>query len=653
MSDARFIDTGVNYNISREYITPSLSRQYSTVRSFDSGTRKCYLLKSLVPGWKYLIRATFLYGNYDGLNKSVMFDLHNGVNFWKSINISDPVVPVIAEVIMVATANYVNVCLVNTDGGTPFISSLDLRPLQNSLYPLANSTQSLSVVKHLNAGNRYYHNQKAFLDFITYSKLTEDKEMGKYLDMTCETGEYGSREEINLTAVTPVNYSVLEFYWDLSPFDKSFSYWFALHFSEIQLLAQNQSRSFNVTVNDVMVFEKPYSPPYLLIDALYVSIMNAIKGKYQIKRNWAGDPCAPKTYIWDGLTCNYVLSTSPRITALNLASSGLIGDFTTLFSELKALQSLNLSHNDLRGPIPDVLSQLASLIVLDLTGNQLNGTIPDGLLKRSQAGSLTLRFVQCDQKKHKGSTRVIIFLVPVIVIVILVGIVLLLCQLRKRQDLSQAGSKVDLIGLKNRHFTYTELVSITNGFERILGIGGFGITREFLAEAKILARIHHKFLVSIIGYCKDGNCVALVYEYMSEGTLDEHIQGNLTPFTWRQRIRIATESAQGLEYLHKGCNPPLIHRDVKMNNILLNANLEAKIADFGLSKALPSDTQSHITTLVAGTHGYLDPEYHMTSQLTEKSDVYSFGVVLLELITGQKAIIRAPNHGSENTHIVQ
>ncbi|KAJ3704094.1 hypothetical protein LUZ61_007799 [Rhynchospora tenuis] len=421
-----------------------------------------------------------------------------------------------------------------------------------------------------------------------------------------------------------------------------------------------------------------------------VNIINAIKAKYQIKRNWAGDPCAPKTYIWDGLTCNYVLSTSPRITALNLASSGLIGDFTTLFSELKALQSLNLSHNDLRGPIPDVLSQLASLTVLDLTGNQLNGTIPDGLLKRSQDGLLTLRVgdnanlcsdpTTCTssyQKKHKGSTRVIIFLVPVIVIVILVGIVLLLCRLRKRKDLSQAGSKDDLIRLKNRHFTYTELVSLTNGFERILGKGGFGIvyhgilengtqvavkkrsessaqeTREFLAEAKLLARIHHKFLVSMIGYCKDGNCVALVYEYMSEGTLDEHIQGNLTPFTWRQRIRIAMESAQGLEYLHKGCNPPLIHRDVKMNNILLNANLEAKIADFGLSKALPSDTRSHITTLVAGTHGYLDPEYHMTSQLTEKSDVYSFGVVLLELITGQKAIIRAPNHGSENTHIVQ
>ncbi|KAJ1688115.1 hypothetical protein LUZ63_019505 [Rhynchospora breviuscula] len=152
ISDSQFIDTGANYNISREYVTASLLRQYLTVRSFNSGTRNCYLLKSLVPGWKYLIRATFLYGNYDGLNKSVMFDLHNGVNFWKTVNISDPVAPVIAEVITVAAADYVHICLVNTGGGTPFISSLDLRPLQNSLYPLANSTQSLSVVKRINAG---------------------------------------------------------------------------------------------------------------------------------------------------------------------------------------------------------------------------------------------------------------------------------------------------------------------------------------------------------------------------------------------------------------------------------------------------------------------------------------------------------------------
>ncbi|KAJ3704081.1 hypothetical protein LUZ61_007786 [Rhynchospora tenuis] len=151
ISDTQFIDTGLNHNISKEY-TPSVSKQYLTVRSFNSGTRNCYSLKSLVPGSKYLIRATFLYGNYDGLNQFSMFDLYIGVNFWKTVNISNAVTPVIAEVITVALADYVQVCLVNTGGGTPFISSLDLRPLKDTLYLLANSTQSLALVKRLNAG---------------------------------------------------------------------------------------------------------------------------------------------------------------------------------------------------------------------------------------------------------------------------------------------------------------------------------------------------------------------------------------------------------------------------------------------------------------------------------------------------------------------
>ncbi|XBJ11754.1 hypothetical protein VPH35_016402 [Triticum aestivum] len=148
-------------------------------------------------------------------------------------------------------------------------------------------------------------------------------------------------------------------------------------------------------------------------------------------------------------------------------------------------------------------------------------------------------------------------------------------------------------------------------------------------------------------------CMALVYEYMSEGALDEHLSGkenNMITLTWRQRLRIALESAQGLEYLHKGCNPPLVHRDVKTSNILLNENLEAKIADFGLLKAFNSNTDTHVSTArVVGTLGYLDPEYHATFHLTNKSDVFSFGVVLLEIVTGQQHILNDP----EPTSIAQ
>jgi Malectin-like domain len=151
-SDAQYINTGTNYNISVEYITPTLSPHYLNVRSFDTGTRNCYTIKSLVVGLKYLVRATFMYGNYDGLKKGVIFDLHIGINYWKTLNISNPDKTTIAEVLFVPSVDHIQVCLMNTGGGTPFISSLDLRPMKSRHYPSSNSSQYLSLVRRLNAG---------------------------------------------------------------------------------------------------------------------------------------------------------------------------------------------------------------------------------------------------------------------------------------------------------------------------------------------------------------------------------------------------------------------------------------------------------------------------------------------------------------------
>ncbi|XP_047056467.1 probable LRR receptor-like serine/threonine-protein kinase At1g51820, partial [Lolium rigidum] len=295
----------------------------------------------------------------------------------------------------------------------------------------------------------------------------------------------------------------------------------------------------------------------------------------------------------------------------------------------------------------------------------------------------------CKVAAKRKSKVAIYIVVPVLVIVVIVSVALVaFCLLRRRnqqrglmnkttikpeneEEMSTGyGDDSDSLRLvENRRFTYEELDMITNGFQRVLGRGGFGNVydgflqdgiqvavklrshssnqgnKEFLAEAQILTRIHHKNLVSMIGYCKDGEYMALVYEYMAQGTLREHIagsnhNGNLP---WGERLRIAHESAQGLEYLHKGCNPPLIHRDVKATNILLNARLEAKIADFGLSKAFDQHNDAYISTnTLVGTPGYVDPEYQATMQPTTKSDVYSFGVVLLELVTGKQAILSDP-----------
>ncbi|XP_073006567.1 probable LRR receptor-like serine/threonine-protein kinase At4g29180 [Typha latifolia] len=151
-SDTLFIDTGANYDTSAEYRGASLSKIYLNVRSFETGTRNCYTLKSLTKGLKYLIRASFLYGNYDRLNDLVTFDLYIGVNYWKTVNVSDPASTIVAEVITVIQDDYIQVCLVNTGMGTPFISGLELRPINYGLYPAANKNQSIVLYNRVNAG---------------------------------------------------------------------------------------------------------------------------------------------------------------------------------------------------------------------------------------------------------------------------------------------------------------------------------------------------------------------------------------------------------------------------------------------------------------------------------------------------------------------
>lgn len=217
---------------------------------------------------------------------------------------------------------------------------------------------------------------------------------------------------------------------------------------------------------------------------------------------------------------------------------------------------------------------------------------------------------------------------------------------------------------ESRQFTYEQLEKITKSFQRVIDKGGFGTVYHGCLEngmevavklrsqsssqgstelvTELLTRVHHKNLVPFVGYCVDGNQMALVYEYMGQGSVEGHMKGNKGVLCWGQRLSIALETAQGLEYLHDGCKPPIIHRDVKTANILLNENLKEKIADFGLSKSFGSDYLTHISTRVIGTRGYFDPEYHLTSNLTDKSDVYSFGIVLLKLIIGHPAVLLRP-----------
>ncbi|XP_025888126.1 proline-rich receptor-like protein kinase PERK1 isoform X2 [Solanum lycopersicum] len=218
------------------------------------------------------------------------------------------------------------------------------------------------------------------------------------------------------------------------------------------------------------------------------------------------------------------------------------------------------------------------------------------------------------------------------------------------------------------NFTYEELWLATSGFStsNLLGEGGFGYVhkgvlptgreiavkqlkvgshqgeREFQAEVETISRVHHKHLVSLVGYCMNGTKRLLVYEFVSNRTLEYHLHGEAqSTMEWASRMKIAIGSAKGLAYLHEDCNPTIIHRDIKAANILLDSNFEAKVADFGLAKFLSDSDHhvSHISTRVVGTFGYLAPEYAQSGKTSDKSDIFSFGVMLLELITGRPPII--------------
>lgn len=232
-------------------------------------------------------------------------------------------------------------------------------------------------------------------------------------------------------------------------------------------------------------------------------------------------------------------------------------------------------------------------------------------------------------------------------------------------------------------FSFQELKSATGNFrpDSILGEGGFGFVfkgwieengtapakpgsgitvavkslkpdglqghREWVAEVDFLGQLHHPNLVKLIGYCIEDDQRLLVYEFMTRGSLENHLFRRTIPLPWSNRIKIALGAAKGLAFLHGGPKP-VIYRDFKTSNILLDSEYNAKLSDFGLAKAGPQGDKTHVSTRVVGTYGYAAPEYVMTGHLTSKSDVYSFGVVLLEILTGRRSMDKKRPSGEQN-----
>ncbi|WJX86271.1 hypothetical protein P8452_68604 [Trifolium repens] len=728
ISDAKFIDTGVSKRIQGNI---TVRQQVEYVRSFPIGVRNCYKI-NVTSGTKYLIRTSFYYGNYDNLNKSPQFDLHLGANMWDTVKFTNLSRIAINEIIYIPSQDYIQPCLVNIGKGTPFISAIELRPLKNDSYVTQSVRPGLSEFLRLDIGSVKINSEYRYKDDV-YDRIwfTFQPDHMKQLSTSLNNDDLLTQNDykppaiVMNTASTPVNVSApLQLYWDAD--DVNDQYYLYLHFNEVENLAANETRTFKITVNGDL-FYGSMTPRYQTVDTIYSTkpltgatryqislsktgnstlppIINAIeiyklkdfsqsetkqddvdaitniKNAYGVARDWQGDPCVPVKYMWEGLNCSFDGNNIPRITSLNLSSSGLTGQIEFSISKLTMLQYLDLSNNSLNGPLPDFLIQLHSLQVLNVGKNKLTGLVPSELLERSKTGSLSLSVDDnsglCKTKSCKKKSSHVPLIASISAIIVVILLISLGFWIFKRHKVTSTNSKKrGSLESKHQAFNYTEILNITDNFKTIIGEGGFGKVylgtlqdqtqvavkrlspssvqgyKEFQSEAQLLTVVHHRNLVSLIGYCNEGETKALIYEYAANGNLQQHLLAeNSKILNWNERLNIAVDAAQGLDYLHNGCKPPIMHRDLKPSNILLDDNMHAKIADFGLSRVFGNDIDSHISTRPAGTFGYIDPEFQRTGNTNKKNDIYSFGIILFELITGRKALERA---SGENIHILQ
>ncbi|XP_042476517.1 probable LRR receptor-like serine/threonine-protein kinase At1g67720 isoform X1 [Macadamia integrifolia] len=740
------------------FVANETRKQYMTLRHFPADNRKyCYSLK-VVTRTRYLVRTTFLYGNFDNNNVYPKFDLSFGATHWSTIVISDANTIEVRELIFLASFPTISVCLSNATTGKPFISTLELRQFNDSIYYTDFENQFfLSTSARINFGAdsdapvRYPDDPFDRIwqsDSLKKANYLVDVAAGtKKISTTMPIDVYRDErppEKVMQTAVVGTS-GVLTYRLNLNGFPGLG--WACTYFAEIEDLSPNETRKFRlilpgspeITKAAVNIQENAqgkdrlYEPgltnislPFVLSfqfqktsDSSRGPLLNAIEiNKYLLinggsldgivaedlvshfsAANWAqegGDPCLPVPWSW--VQCNS--DPQPRIVSIFLSRKNLTGNIPSELTNLTGLVELWLDGNSLTGSIPDFtgcvnlkiihlennqlsgelpssLAGLQDLKELYLQKNSLSGTVPSSLLKKNlilnYSGNINL---------HKGENRqdhikVIIGSsvgAAVLLIATIISYIFLhkgVKKYHKEEKLppslpaqSPVSSLSDVATEAAHCFAFSEIEDATRKFEKKIGSGGFGVVyygkmkdgkeiavkvltsnsyqgkREFSNEVTLLSRIHHRNLVQFLGYCQEEGKSILVYEYMHNGTLKERLYGPLTrerSISWLKRLEIAEDAAKGIEYLHTGCVPTIIHRDLKSSNILLDKHMRAKVSDFGLSK-LAVDGASHVSSIVRGTVGYLDPEYYVSQQLTDKSDVYSFGVILLELISGQEAI---------------
>ncbi|KAL9810588.1 putative LRR receptor-like serine/threonine-protein kinaseRLK-Pelle-LRR-I-1 family [Arabidopsis thaliana] len=612
-SDADHIPSGISGRIQKNLEAVHI-KPYLFLRYFPDGLRNCYTL-DVLQNRRYMIKAVFVYGNYDGYNDYPSFDLYLGPNKWVRVDLEGKVNGSVEEIIHIPSSNSLQICLVKTGNSLPFISALELRLLRNDTYVV----QDVSL-KHL--FRRYYRQSDRLIRYPddVYDRVWSPFFLPEWTQITTSldvnnSNNYEPPKAALTSAATPGdNGTRLTIIWTLDNPDEQIHLY--VHFAELEPVGENTdealrtlfTRTFYFVVNGKISYDESITPLDLAVSTVEtvvnkcdggncslqlvrseaspgvrVPLVNAmeaftaikfphsetnpddvisikvIQATYELSRvDWQGDPCLPQQFLWTGLNCSYMnMSTSPRIISLDLSSHKLTGKIVPDIQNLTQLQKLDLSNNKLTGGVPEFLANMKSLLFINLSNNNLVGSIPQALLDRK---NLKLEFEgnpklcatgPCNSSSGNKETTVIAPVAAAIAIFIAV-LVLIIVFIKKRPSSIRAlhPSRANLsLENKKRRITYSEILLMTNNFERVIGEGGFGVVyhgylndseqvavkvlspsssqgyKEFKAEVELLLRVHHINLVSLVGYCDEQAHLALIYEYMANGDLKSHLSG--------------------------------------------------------------------------------------------------------------------------------
>ena len=516
-----------------------------------------------------------------------------------------------------------------------FINGIEIVSMPEDLYySPEGQTQSEKIPPYVSESLPFYINydmalQMVFRINVGGSLILPAEDTGFFREWSTDDINYFDERGVLHNQSLMPNYSIIEnyaapddvyrsartglyLYWDL-PVDSGFKYLVRLHFCELDLnISLISQRSFEIGIDGHSAEDDA--------DVIW----------------WTGNRDTPiyKDYV--------VLSKDEKVEDNNL--------FLHIGME---------ASYDLNGVI---LNGVEVFKLINPEGTEHNLSIPSPMVNSTLPASSAN-----DPKTNKTIFLAIGSLGCLVVLTSLSYMVQLMkftCWRDPYRGKSQRAEALSLPEELCRHFSLNEIRTATNNFhkELIIGQGGFGNVykglldkgtltvaikrlnpesqqgaREFKIEIRMLSQLRHVHLVSLIGYCIDEGEMILFYDYMRNGTLSARLYfTNNDPLTWKQRLEICLGTAHGLHYLHTAMKDPIIHRDVKTTNILLDEKWVSKVSDFGLSKMGLNNTT--VSTLVKGTWGYLDPDYARRQQLTDKSDVYSFGVVMFEVVCGRKAL---------------